>query len=382
MTVYDSRKERLSAGIGSPSKPWVADFRLPGGGRKRKPFRLKKEAEAYESAERSKINAGSYIDPRSAEKMTVGQLYADWMQRLVTAGARGRKPIAASTQHNYEKNWARHIAPQWEHTPVSNVHHREVARWVAGMDFSRAVGSGANTRRRVALMFGRLMNHAVYLELLSSNPAKDATGRAEYVPAASVVKQHVYLTMPELQAFAARCEPWEDLIMLAGTTGLRWGEITALRHGDFKTVTQPNGTEATSLRVARAWSNDGSKVVESTTKSGETRTVPVPTKVAQMLSNRREGSGLLFQSRHGAQLHHSNFASRILRPAGAGMDTPPTFHDLRHTAVSLILANTGNVKMAQRIAGHKDATMTLNVYAELFEGDAHIAADALDYLIR
>lgn len=39
---------------------------------------------------------------------------------------------------------------------------------------------------------------------------------------------------------------------------------------------------------------------------------------------------------------------------------PPVFHDLRHTAVSLYLTVTKNVKHVQRIAGHKDGTTTIN----------------------
>lgn len=59
----------------------------------------------------------------------------------------------------------------------------------------------------------------------------------------------------------------------------------------------------------------------------------------------------------------------------------PVFHDLRHTAVSLYLAVTKNVKHVQRIAGHKDATTTLNTYAELFEDDFFRAAEGLDGLL-
>lgn len=60
---------------------------------------------------------------------------------------------------------------------------------------------------------------------------------------------------------------------------------------------------------------------------------------------------------------------------------PPTFHDLRHTAVSLYLTVTKNVKHVQRIAGHKDATTTLNTYADLFEDDFFSAAEGLDGLL-
>lgn len=59
---------------------------------------------------------------------------------------------------------------------------------------------------------------------------------------------------------------------------------------------------------------------------------------------------------------------------------PPVFHDLRHTAVSLYLSVTKNVKHVQRIAGHKDATTTLNTYAELFDDDFYESASGLEKL--
>ncbi|MHA7301448.1 hypothetical protein [Pseudarthrobacter sp. MDT1-22] len=78
----------------------------------------------------------------------------------------------------------------------------------------------------------------------------------------------------------------------------------------------------------------------------------------------------------------------LLRSAGivllyGDMDfRPPVFHDLRHTAVSLYLSVTKNVKHVQRIAGHKDGTTTINTYGELFDDDFFKAAAGLDALIQ
>ena len=46
-----------------------------------------------------------------------------------------------------------------------------------------------------------------------------------------------------------------------------------------------------------------------------------------------------------------------------------TLHDLRHTAVSLMVSSGANVKAVQRQIGHKSAAMTLDTYADLFEAD-------------
>ena len=61
---------------------------------------------------------------------------------------------------------------------------------------------------------------------------------------------------------------------------------------------------------------------------------------------------------------------------------PPVFHDLRHTAVSLYLSVTKNVKHVQCIAGHKDGTTTINTYGALFDDDFFKAAAGLDSLTK
>jgi integrase len=59
-----------------------------------------------------------------------------------------------------------------------------------------------------------------------------------------------------------------------------------------------------------------------------------------------------------------------------------TPHDLRHSAASLAVSAGANVKAVQRMLGHAKASMTLDVYADLFDEDLdHVAAN-LDAAIR
>jgi integrase len=66
-------------------------------------------------------------------------------------------------------------------------------------------------------------------------------------------------------------------------------------------------------------------------------------------------------------------------------ETFPTItpHDLRHTAASLAEMSAGaNVKVVQRMLGHAKASMTLDVYADLFDEDLDGVADPLDTAIK
>jgi integrase len=59
-----------------------------------------------------------------------------------------------------------------------------------------------------------------------------------------------------------------------------------------------------------------------------------------------------------------------------------TPHDLRHTAASLAVSAGANVKAVQRMLDHAKASMTLDVYADLFDEDLDDVAANLDAAIR
>ena len=69
---------------------------------------------------------------------------------------------------------------------------------------------------------------------------------------------------------------------------------------------------------------------------------------------------------------------RLRRLTSSGL-TP---HDLRHTSASLAIGSGASVKHVQRMLGHKDAAMTLNVYASLFEDDLDDVSERLDAALR
>ncbi|MBV8551266.1 MAG: site-specific integrase [Acidobacteriaceae bacterium] len=58
------------------------------------------------------------------------------------------------------------------------------------------------------------------------------------------------------------------------------------------------------------------------------------------------------------------------------------FHDLRHTHASELLRRGMPIKTVSQRLGHKDASVTLNVYAHVMSGDDERAADVVDDVMR
>jgi integrase len=67
--------------------------------------------------------------------------------------------------------------------------------------------------------------------------------------------------------------------------------------------------------------------------------------------------------------------ARAVKGAGVQSITPP---DLRHTCASLAVSAGANVLALARMLGHKDPSVTLRVYADLFDTDLDAVAERLD----
>jgi integrase len=119
--------------------------------------------------------------------------------------------------------------------------------------------------------------------------------------------------------------------------------------------------------------------------------VPFPASLTGELAAFMVGKGredLVFTGLRGGVLRGSNFRYRVFNAAMQKCqkddETFPTItpHDLRHTAASLAVSAGANVKAVQRMLGHARASMTLDVYADLFDDDLDVVADQLDAAMK
>lgn len=110
--------------------------------------------------------------------------------------------------------------------------------------------------------------------------------------------------------------------------------------------------------------------------------MPIPRFLADELAGHLKGKqpdDLVFAGiRNGEPLRVSTFRTAFSAAARAiGVpDLHP--HQLRHTAASLAIASGADVKVVQRMLGHRSATMTLDTYGHLFEDLLDEVGDAMD----
>jgi integrase len=275
--------------------------------------------------------------------------------------------VKPKTRHQYNSLLTLHVLPTWRTVPLAKITFEGLSQWVARLSLSDHGPSGV---RQSVFVMSAAFDHAVRSGRIRSNPAH---GLGLPRPRR---RDYVFLTHGQLRALADEAGPGRMFVLVLGYTGLRWGEVTALRVCDIDLARRR-------IDVRQTFSDIGGHVVLGTPKSHQSRTVPVPRFLARELSAAVAGKhadDLVFTMPGGSVLRLSNWRRATFLPARARAELSGRFriHDLRHTAASLMIQAGYPPKMLQEIMGHASITTTLDLYGHLYPGDMDRYADRLD----
>ena len=174
------------------------------------------------------------------------------------------------------------------------------------------------------------------------------------------VEERAYLSPEQVSILLnALAEPCRTLVLIATLTGLRIGELLALR---WKNLDLKSG----SIRV-RETVHEG-QFGTPKTKSSK-RDVPMSKPVREVFLARQKvgaeviADELVFKTRGGTPLNPKNLLRRVLQPACVKLSLPViSWHSFRHTHATLLGEVGESLRTAQAILGHSDLETTLNVY--------------------
>jgi integrase len=173
----------------------------------------------------------------------------------------------------------------------------------------------------------------------------------------------------EVRALVAAAASERDaaIFLTAAFTGLRLGELVALRWRDVD-------LDRRLVRVRGTWS--GTEL--SAPKTGKVRSVPLAPQVAEVLARLPAPShhGLVFAGADGSYLDSSALRRRYRKAQAAAGLPPLRFHDLRHTFATTMIART-SIRHVQEWMSHCDlhSTMRYLHYAPR-DDDAQLVAEA------
>lgn len=171
--------------------------------------------------------------------------------------------------------------------------------------------------------------------------------------------------------------------------GLRRGELLGLRWEDVDLNAGQLSVRQTPIQV-------GYDVQLSTPKTAKgTRTIPLDDHVVAALRKLRlrqqedrlswgpgwHDSGLVFTRENGEFVHPDSLTQMFRRHASRARLPKIRFHDLRHTAITLLLAHGVPVKVVSTWAGHANIGITLDTYTHVIPAQEHHASEVMASLI-
>lgn len=355
-----------SANHGQGSR-WRARYVDDSGKEHAKAFTRKVDAQCWLNQQVSDQVTGTWIDP-TLSGITFGAVAERW---ITTKAHRAPK-----TQAGYRSLLDTVVLPRWKDAALKDIRFDQLQEWVSSLSVNGSVrfedrGLSPSRVRQAHQLVGAVLKFAVKAKYLATNPADDVE-----LPRLPETEQR-YLSHEQLHRIAVASGRIRTLVLVLGYCGLRFGEAAALQVADVDVTTRR-------IKVCRSVTYvTQSGLVEGPTKNHGTRTVPVPKFVAQLLATEiagRADDALVFPSvRSGGYLTLGQ-ARYAFQKATRAVDgcTGVRIHDLRHTCASLAISSGANVKVVQKLLGHKSAVLTLDKYGHLFPDDLDSVADAFD----
>jgi len=227
------------------------------------------------------------------------------------------------------------------------------------------------TKLKEGLAAKSVNNHLAILRTLLNLAVE--WGELAFAPKLKQLKvQHKdiqFLSFEESDRFVqAASTEWKAFVVTALKTGLRVGELLALKWEDLDLV-------AGRLLVRRTLWHDQ----EGTPKGGRTREVPLSNEaIATLKAHRHLKGDYVFCETNGKRLTHSRVKSVVPSTCKkAGLAKRVTTHELRHTFASHLVMRGVTLKAVQELLGHATIDMTMR-YAHLSPDVKRDAVQLLD----
>jgi integrase len=360
---------------------WAVTLSLGNGKRKTWYASTQKEAKELRKKLLYELQQGSLV---ITPKQTVGQFLTTWLEGY-------KYSVKPRTYEKYEGMLRVHLLPG-----IGNYQLGKLAPYHLERFYTQKIEGGLAASTVIGLhkMLHLALDKAVRWGMLPYNVCDRVTP-----PRAKRYESHP-LTPEQIQRFldAAEGHRLEALFVLALATGLRRGELLALKWQDID-------FEEGKLQVRRIWTRmpaalnngkGGYVEAEPKTESGRRSVIIAPfalEKLRQHRSRQLEAklkagpawkeNDLVFCSSVGGHLHTGRDVFTQLKRLLDLADLPDIrFHDLRHSTATLLLKKKVHPKVVQEILGHAQIGITMNLYSHVLPGIQEEAINELNAVLQ
>lgn len=331
-------------------------------------FATKADARRFLATVEADKLRGTYRAPRVVTD-TLGDYGTRWIE--------DRPRLKASTRHQYEVDFRLHIEPTLGSMVLDQIEPDDIRRWYSRLsDGLRAslAESGRNGSATVARSYRLLraiLQTAVDDDILTRNPCR--------IPGAGDARspERPVLSAQEIGRLADEVPvSYRAFVLVAGFTGLRAGEIAALRLSDLD-LRRGNAVLRVNRRFYRV---AGSLTVDTPKSEAGARTLPLPAFVADELrahlAEFRPDAGpsdLVFVTSGGRDVldGYSQVVRRALDRIGR---TDARAHDLRHSALTSAAEHGATLATLMQMAGHSTPDAAQRYQHATLEHSRRVAA--------
>jgi len=308
-----------------------------------------------------------------ATDLSTGEYLHQWLSH-----ARGR--VRPKTYEGYEGVIRLYASPALGEIPLERLHPLHLQQLYGALT-ERGLSGG--TVLNLHLVLTQAMSQAVRWGLLAHSPAAGAQPPRPRRPEQRVVDP----AMAGRILHAAAGTPMELPCAMALSTGMRRGEILALRWADLD-----EGLTVAHVRRSLQVSGEGLAFVEPKTRRSR-RAVALPSYLRPHLERQRAAQterraacpgwadlDLVVDAGDGSPVHPDTLSSgwyRFLKRSGL---PHVRFHDLRHAHATLLLLAGIHPKVVSERLGHASVGITLDIYSHVLPSMQSEAAAAFDHL--
>lgn len=327
--------------------------------------------------------------PIAREDQRLGQWVTHWLTTIRPPATNLRE----YTWRGYQQLLERHVVPTLGTVRLARLTPESVQTLYAA---KLADGLSSTSVHHLHAVLHRCLEAAVRLGLV----ARNITDLVDAPP----MRPHAIrpLTAEQARAFLAAAhgadiggDRLRTLYLLALATGMRQGELFALRWQDLDLDAGAGARPSLQVRRSVRRIQGQLHFNEPKTARGRRRIALAPS-VAEALRGQRtrqlaerlmlgpawDDGDLVFPNPVGHVLDPSNVTHTSFRPLLRRAGLPQIrFHDLRHTAATLLLLRHVNPKVVSELLGHASVAITLDIYSHVLPDMQHDAAAVMEDLL-
>lgn len=272
--------------------------------------------------------------------------------------------IRNSSYNNYLYTIKNRIVPEFGDRDISEISRKELQNYI--------INQSCNLRKETILGITKVLSqsfkYAVEEGYILETPYKNIKIKKDNgVKEVKTFSQKDIKKILEVEGFT---EQKKNIVNLAYRTGMRIGEILALKWEDINFEQK----FITVRRTLSSYDNGNPEICEPKTKQSRRR-IDLDNIILESLNSTKQNNEYVYCKDDGS-IYSRQYISKSFRKMCKSANVQYySFHTLRHTHASVLLANGVHPKIVQERLGHAKISTTLDTYSHLIPGMQSVAVD-------